>query len=379
MSFELSSDHKMIQQTLRDFAAREVRPTAGALSEEERFPEDILGKLAELGMLGVEVPEEYGGAGLDTLASAVVLEELARQDGSVAAIVSAHNGLALRHILLSGSDALKAEVLPKLATGEWLGAWAVAEEEGGASRGAMATIAEREGDGWILNGAKAFVTLGDVAHVCVVVARTGEGELTAFLVDTASDGYQVTRRIPTHGVRAAHVVDIRLDGLSVPDSRRLGAVGQGLSDVTRVADAARINLAAIAVGLGRGAVEEGGIYASERIQFGRPIADFQAIQWKLADSATEIDAARLLMLRAAVSRDDARPFAREAAMAKLFASGAAVRACNEAIQIHGGYGYTVDFPVERLWRDARLTTIADGTPEVLRLAIARDILRAFHG
>lgn len=374
----MAGEIDLIRQMVRDFGAREIRPQARAWDAEARFPAEAIAALGELGLLGIEVPEEHGGAGFGAVESAVVMEELAAQDGSVALAVAAHNGLACGHILTLGTAEQQAELLPELASGERLGAWALSEAGAGSDIAALETRAVRQGDGWVLTGHKVGVTLGAVAGLCVVFARTGDGDdgVTAFAVDTQTDGWRVERTLDRHGMRAAAAADVALDGVFVPDGRVLGAVGAGLRDAVRLNATACIHIGAIAVGLARGALEEAVRYGTERQQFGRPITDFQMIQWKLADGATAIDGARLLVERAAGLRAAGREFAHEAAMARLFATEMAPRVCSDAIQVHGGYGYTTEFPVERAWRDARMCTLEEGTTELLRVRVARGVLPA---
>lgn len=372
----MSDELALIQQMMRDFGAREIAPHAARWDAEARFPAEAVAALADLGMLAIEAPEALGGAELGALGIATVMEELAAFDASLALTLSVHNTLVIGQVMLAGTPEQQAALVPPLATGERLGAWALSEPHAGSDAAALSTRAERRGDDWVLTGEKSFVTSGSVAQDCVVFARTGEGKagVTAFLVDTASPGWRVLRRLDKHGLRASDTADIALDGVVVPDARRLGAVDGGLRDAMRLLPAARVNLAAIAVGIARGALEAATRYATERVQFDKPISEFQMIQWKIADGATAIDAARLLTHRAAGLRAAGRPFRHEAAMAKLFASEMAPRVCSDAIQVHGGYGYTTDFPVERAWRDARMCTIAEGTSEILRILVARGVI-----
>lgn len=357
------SELALIQQTVRDFGAREVVPYAARWDAEGRVPAAVLAGLAELGLLGMEVPDGVGGSGLEASDGAAVIEELAACDGSLARIVSVHNALALAH-LLAGSAEQRATLVPPLASGERLGAWV----SGGG------VVARRVGDAWELTGVEPLVPVGALAHDCVVVAST-EGGPTAFLVDTATAGWRA-RAVDTHGLRAAGTAEVTLQGVVAPDARRIGGIGAGVRDAERVLRGAHLQVAAMAVGIARGALAAAARYASERVQFGKPIAEFQMIQWKIADAATSVDAARLLTERAATLATAGRPFAQEALMARAFATRMAPQVCSDAIQIHGGYGYTTDFPVERAWRDARACCFAEGTCDEVGLAVARGVLAA---
>ena len=377
MNFDLPESHLQIQRTVRELCEAEVRPHARRWDDEERFPHELVPKLGELGLLGMTVPEELGGAALDPLAVAVVVEEVARFDGSLALTVASHNGLGTNHILRFGTDAQRRRWIPDLASGRKLAAWALTEPGSGSDAAALRTRAERRGDGWVLSGTKNFITQGTVGGTWVVLARTGEEKdaITAFVLERGMKGF--TQR-PMHGklgMRSSDTAELLLEEVEVPDENRLGEVGQGFADTLQILDRGRITIGALAVGLARGGLEEARAYAKERKAFGQPIAGFQAIQFMLADMATEISAARLLVHRAAALAGEGAPFGREAAMAKLFASEVAMRVTSKAIQIHGGYGYTKDFPVERYYRDAKLCEIGEGTSEVQRMVIARAVLR----
>jgi alkylation response protein AidB-like acyl-CoA dehydrogenase len=379
MDFELPEELQEIQRIVRELCLREVAPRARAWDETGTFPHEVVRQLGELGLMGIAVPEAYGGAGLGALATAVVVEELARHDGSLALTVASHNGLGQGHLLRFGSEAQKRRWLPPLARGEKLAAWALTEPGSGSDAAALATTARRRGEGWVLDGTKSFITQGTVGDTFVILALTDPARrqhgITAFVLEKGTPGF--TQR-PIHdklGMRSSDTAELHLDGVEVPDDQRLGEVGQGFLDTLRILDRGRIAIGALAVGLHRGALEQSRAYALERRAFGKPIAEHQAIAFMLADMATELSAARLLVLRAAAHCDAGRPFGREAAMAKLFASEAAMRACSKAIQIHGGYGYTKDFPVERAFRDAKLCEIGEGTSEVQRMVISREVLR----
>ena len=378
MDFELDEFHRTIRDTARDFTNREVAPNATKWDKEERFPKEIIPKLGELGFLGIRIPEEYGGSGLDTLAYAIIVEEIARWDGSLALTVASHNGLGSSHLLSFGSEAQKKKYLPRLATGEILGAWALTEPGSGSDAAGMATRAVRKSDKWIVNGTKMFITQGSVGGVCVVLAVTSPEKkqkgITAFAVEMGTPGFRASKHLEKLGMRSSDTVELSLEDVELTDANIVGEVDRGFIDTLKILDRGRISIAALALGLGEGALAEGIKYAKDRKAFGKPIADFQAIQWMIADSRAELDAARVLIYRAAELADRGARFSTEAAMAKLYASEAATRACNRSLQIHGGYGYTREFPVERHLRDAKLCEIGEGTSEVQRLVISRAIL-----
>ena len=379
MDFALSEQHELLKKTVRDFARAEVAPFARKWDEEERFPKEIVPKLAALGLLGIRIPEEHGGAGMDTTAYAICVQEIARVDGSLALTVASHNGLGTGHILAFGSEAQKKRYLPKAAAGEWLAAWALTEPGSGSDAAGLRTTAVRDGDHWVINGTKMFITQGSVGGFCVVLARTNSAAskqkgVTAFVVDHGTPGFTASKHLEKLGCRSSDTVELTFDNVRVPDSARVGEVDHGFTDTLKILDRGRISIAAMALGLGYGALDAAGTYAKDRKQFGKPIATFQAIQWMLADSKTELDAAELLTYRAAWLADQGRPYSKEASMAKLYASEAASRACNRAIQVHGGYGYTREFPVERHLRDAKICEIGEGTSEVQRMIIAKHLL-----
>jgi alkylation response protein AidB-like acyl-CoA dehydrogenase len=380
MNFQLGEDHRQIRDMIRDFVRSEVIPNARQWDADEAFPHETVKQLGALGMLGIVIPESYGGSGLDTLALALIIEEVARGDGSLALTVASHNGLGSGHILYAGSDDQRQRYIPRLASGEILGAWALTEPGSGSDAAGLLTKAEKVDGGWVLNGSKTFITQGSVGGCCVVLARTSQGSkgagISAFIVDHGTEGFRVSAHMEKLGMRSSDTVELAFEDCFVADSQLLGEEGQGFKDALAILDSGRITIGALAVGLARGALEEAARYALERKQFGKPIAEFQAIQHKLADMATEIDAARLLVHRAAVLKDAGKRYKREASMAKLFSSEVAMRATDEAIQIHGGYGYTREYPVERYWRDAKLCTIGEGTSEIQRMVIAREILRS---
>jgi alkylation response protein AidB-like acyl-CoA dehydrogenase len=379
MDFELPEELREIQRTVREFCEREVKPNARRWDEREEFPWEAVRQLGPLGLMGVAVPEAYGGAGLGALALATVVEEIARHDGSLALTVASHNGLGTGHILRFGSEAQKRRWLPALARGERLAAWGLTEPGSGSDAGAMRTTASGKGDRWVLNGTKTFITQGTVGDVFVVLARTSPERdapgITAFVVEKGTRGFTQRAMHGKLGMRSSDTAELHLEEVEVPDDHRLGEVGEGFKNTLQILDRGRITIGALAVGLARGALEDARAYAKERRTFGRPIAEHQAIAFMLADMATEVDAARLLVRRAATRCDAGEPFGTDASKAKLFASEAAMRATSKAIQIHGGYGYTRDFPVERAFRDAKLCEIGEGTSEVQRMVIARSVLR----
>lgn len=379
MDFELPEHHRILRQTLRDFFEREARPHAREWDEKERFPTELIPKLAEMGLLGIRIPEAYGGAEMDTLSYAIAVEEAARIDGSLALTIASHNGLGTGHILAFGTEEQKAKYLPKAARGEWLAAWGLTEPGSGSDAAGLATTAVREGDGWVINGTKMFITQGSVGGFCVVLARTNKGTskqrgVTAFIVEHGTPGFRASKHLEKLGMRSSDTVELTLENVYVDDAQRLGEVDHGFIDTLSILDRGRVSIAALSVGLGFGALEMATTYANDRKQFGQSIGNFQAVQWMLADMKSEMDAARLLTYRAALLADAGKRFSREASMAKLFASEAASRACNKSLQIHGGYGYTREFAVERHLRDAKLCEIGEGTSEVQRLVIAKHVL-----
>ena len=380
ISFELNDSQQKLVSMVRDFCVREVKPHAMEWDRDERFPREVVAQLGELGLLGMTVPEELGGAELDTLSIAAVVEEVARWDGSLALTVASHNGLGTSHLLRFGNDDLRKRYIPDIAAGRKLAAWGLTEPGSGSDAAGMRTTAVRKDKGWILNGTKMFITQGSVGDVFVVLALTEPGArqkgVTAFLLEKGLKGFS---QRPLHGklgMRSSDTAELVMEDCYVEDWRRIGEVNGGFIDTLKMLDKGRITIGALSVGLGRGALEESVAYASERKAFGRPIADFQALRWMMADMATELDAARLLVWRAARLCDEKKPFIREAAMAKLFASEAACRAAANGVQIHGGYGFTREFMVERIYRDVKLCTIGEGTSEIQRLVIARDLLKA---
>lgn len=378
MDFELPESHQALKATVRDFCEARVKSKARDWDRDETFPLGEVRELGRLGLLGIMVGEEYGGAGMDCLAVAVATEEVARFDGGLALAVASHNGLGTSHIRTFGTPEQKARYLPKLASGEWLGAWALTEPGAGSDAAGLTTTAVRRGDRWVLNGSKMFITQGVFGDVFVVLALTDPARkargITAFILEKGLPGFTQRAIHGKLGMRSSDTGELILDEVEVSDGQRLGEPGEGFTGAMRILERGRITIGALAAGLARGALEESRAYALDRKAFGQPIAGFQAISFMLADMATETSAARLLVHRAACLADAGHPFGRAAAQAKLFASEAAMRACAKAIQIHGGYGYTREFPVERYLRDAKLCEIGEGTSEIQRMVIARDLL-----
>lgn len=374
-------NQELIAQTVRDFAERYVRPHVREWDEAQHFPADLFHQLGELGLMGVLVPETYGGAGLGYREYVTAIVELSRVDPAIGLSLAAHNSLCTNHILLFGNDDQKREYLPKLATGEWIGAWGLTEPNTGSDAGNMRTVAARHTDhgDWVLNGSKNFITHGRSGHVAVVIARTAApGDrrgATAFVVERGTPGFSGGKKEDKLGMRASETAEMLFQDCRISDDQRLGEEGEGFIQSLKVLDGGRISIAALSLGTAIGAYEAALAYAQERQQFGKRIADFQAIQFKLADLATEIEAAKLLVYQAADLKDAGKPVTKEAAMAKYYASEISVKAANEAVQIFGGYGFTKDFPVEKFYRDCKLNTIGEGTSEIQKLVIARQILR----
>jgi alkylation response protein AidB-like acyl-CoA dehydrogenase len=378
ISLELTPEQEAIRQMVREFAEAEIRPVVSYYDETQEFPHQLFAKMGELGLLGILVPPEYGGAGLGYMEFALITEELARVCPAIALSVAAHNGLCTNHILSFGSEELKRRYLPELASGKALGAWALTEPGSGSDAAALRTTARREGDVYILNGSKSFTTHGGVGSIAVVMALTdpqrGRHGISAFVLEKGMPGFSAGKKENKLGMRASDTTTLLLDNVRVPAENLIGTEGEGYRQALYVLDGGRISIAALAVGLAQGALEHALQYALQRQQFGQPLVEFQAIQMKLARLSTELEAARLLTYRAAWLRQQGRSVRLEAAQAKLFASELAVRAAEEAVQIFGGYGYVKDYPVEKLYRDAKLLTIGEGTSEIQRLIIARQLL-----
>jgi butyryl-CoA dehydrogenase len=385
MDFNLSDEQKMVLDSARDFAEREVRPRAAAVDAEGRFPRESIAKLAELGFLGVFIPPEYGGSGLDTLSYALIIEEISRACAATGVIVSAHNSLVCFPLLEFGTEEQKQKYLVPLAKGEAVGAFALTEPEAGSDAASQRTVAVVDGEDYILNGSKIFITNAMIAKTFLVFCLTdppsGVRGISAFILERDMPGFTVGRKEETLGIRGSGACTLHFDNVRLPKANMLGELNKGFRVAMTTLDAGRIGIAAQAVGIGQSALDESLKYSKERKQFGKPISSFQALQWMIADTATELEAARLLTWRAASLKDTGASITREAAQAKLFASEMATRAAHRAIQIHGGYGYTKEFIVERLYRDARITEIYEGTSEIQRIVIAANVLKsgAFGG
>ncbi|BCS34155.1 acyl-CoA dehydrogenase [Luteitalea sp. TBR-22] len=378
MDLQLTDDQRLLRDSVREFAERELRPHVRAWDEAQHFPTDLLPKLADLGLMGIQFPEAVGGSGMSAVDYCICIEELARVDPAIALSVAAHNGLAAAHLHMFGTPAQQARWLGPLARGEVLGAWGLTEPGAGSDAASMRTAARRDGDQWVIDGAKTFITHGNIAGVYVVMAVTdrarGTRGISAFVMPAGTRGLRAGRKEDKLGMRASETSEVILEDCRVPAEALLGEEGQGFVNTLQVLDAGRIGIAALSVGLAQGAWEAARAHALRREQFGRPIATFQGIRWKLADLATTIEAARLLTYRAAALKDEGVRTTRESSMAKLYASEVAVRAAEECVQIHGGYGFVKDYPAEKYFRDVKLLTIGEGTSEVQRLVIARHLL-----
>jgi len=379
MDFLLTDQQRLLRSAVREFAEREIAPHVMEWDEAQHFPSELVPKLAAEGLMGIQFPEAYGGAGMSAIEYCICIEELARVDPSVALSVAAHNGLGAAHIFMFGTEEQKQKYLIPLARGEAIGAWGLTEPTAGSDAGGTRTTAMRDGSSWVLNGAKTFTTHGRVAHVMVAMAVTdrakGHHGISAFIVERGTKGMSPGRKENKLGMRASETSEVVFQDCRVPLDHLLGEEGQGYVNALQVLDAGRIGIAALAVGLAQGAYEAALAYARTRAQFGQPISSFQAIRWKLADSATGIDAARLLTYRAAFLKDCGMRTTRESAMAKVFSSEMAVRVAEDGVQIHGGYGFIKDYPAEKFFRDVKLCTIGEGTSEIMRMVIARELLK----
>jgi len=380
MDYQLSEEHLLIQETVREFAEREIAPRAAEIDATDRFPRDIFERMAALGLLGIPFEEEYGGAGGDYLSLLIALEEIARASGTVAIILDAHTSLCCEPLHLFGSEEQKRRYLVPLAAGAKIGAFGLTEPGAGSDAGAIRTRAVRDGDGWVLNGEKTFITNGSLADVLVLTAKTdpekGTHGISAFIVEKGTPGFHVVRDEKKMGLKGSVTSQLSFEDCHVPAENLLGRENEGFRQFMVTLDAGRLAISAVALGLAQGALDKAAAYAKERVQFHQPIARFEAIQWMIADMATEIEAARLMVHHAAWLKGQGRRFTKEAAMAKLFSSEVSERACYKAIQIHGGYGYMQEYAVERMYRDQRLCAIGEGTNEIQRLVIARHILGA---
>jgi alkylation response protein AidB-like acyl-CoA dehydrogenase len=379
MDFEHSAEQIQLRKAVREFAETEIAPHVMEWDEAQTFPLEVVKKLGSLGYLGAIFPEELGGAGLGYIEYSIIIEELSRVDGSVGIIVAAHTSLCSNHIFKAGTAEQQSRYLPKLATGEWIGSWSLTEPEAGSDAAGTRTTAVRDGDAWVLNGSKTFCTNAHYADVCIVMAVTDRSAaqhgISAFIIDRDTPGFRVGRKENKLGLRASATGEVILENCRLPGSQLLGAPNEGFVDSLKILDGGRVSIAALSIGMAQGAYDAALRYAKLRRQFGRSIAEFQAIQHKLVDMAVDIDASRLLNYRAASLLDRGERVTRESAMAKLFASEAAVRIANEAVQIHGGYGFIKDYPVEKFYRDVKLCTIGEGTSEIQRLVIARQLLK----
>jgi short-chain 2-methylacyl-CoA dehydrogenase len=374
-NYDLSEEHELVRRTVRDFALERVAPVAEELDREHRFPYELVAELADLGLMGMTIPEEYGGAGTDTLAYAIAVEELTRVDSSVAITVAAHHSLGTLPIYLFGTEEQKREWLPPLASGAKLAAFGLTEPDAGSDAGATRTRAELRDGEWVINGSKMFITNAgtDITSCVTITALTGEGEVSNLIVPNGAPGYEIAPPMQKLGWRASDTRELSFRDVRVPERNLLGPRGKGFQQFLEILDGGRISVAAMGVGLAQGAYDLAAHYAKERQQFGRPIADFQAVQFALADMATEIEAGRSMVYKAAWLKDQGRPFGKEAAMAKLYTGELSNRAANAALQIHGGYGFMDEFPISRLYRDQKILEIGEGTNEVQRMVIAKHL------
>ncbi|MEY4963873.1 MAG: hypothetical protein RLZZ323_1192 [Bacteroidota bacterium] len=379
MNFDYNETQLLIAQSIRDFAEHNIRPHIMEWDEAQIFPVPLFKKLGEMGFMGILVPEELGGSGLGYHEYITIVEELSKVDPSIGLSVAAHNSLCTNHILAFGNEEQKKKWLPKLASGEHIGAWGLTEHNTGSDAGGMNTTAVRDGDDWIINGAKNFITHAISGQIAVVVVRTGEkGDskgMTAFVIEKGTPGFSSGKKENKLGMRASETAELIFDNCRIPDVNRLGEVGQGFIQAMKVLDGGRISIGALALGVAKGAYEASLKYSKERHQFGKAISEFQGISFKLADMATEIEAAELLLHKAAFLKENNRPVTTLGAMGKMYASEMCVKVATDAIQIHGGYGYTKDYPVEKFYRDAKLCTIGEGTTEIQKVVISRNILK----
>jgi hypothetical protein len=380
LNFDFTDEQLEIKRLAREFAETEIAPHVQEWDEAQHFPLDLMKKLADLGFLGVLVPQEYGGSGLGYIEYVSIIEEISRVDGAIGLSVAAHNSLCSNHILTFGTEEQKLKYLPDLASGTLLGAWGLTEPEAGSDAGGTQTMAVRENDGWMLNGSKTFTTHGTYGGVFVVMAVTDRAKdnrgISAFIVEKGTPGLRAGKKENKLGCRASDTSEVILDNCRVPAQNLLGQEGEGFINCLEILDGGRISIAALAVGMAQGAFDASLTYSKQRKQFGKPISEFQGIRWKLADMATEIDAARLLTYRAAALKNQNKRSTKESSMAKLYASEVSVRIANEAVQIHGGYGYVKEYAAEKFYRDAKICTIGEGTSEIQRLVIARQLLRS---
>tara|TARA_R110000868_G_scaffold372208_1_gene636035 strand:- start:1984 stop:3147 length:1164 start_codon:yes stop_codon:yes gene_type:complete len=379
MSFDYSETQQMVAASAKEFAEQYIRPNVMVWDEAQTFPVEVFKKAGKMGFMGVLVPVELGGSGLGYHEYIAILEEISKVDPSIGLSVAAHNSLCTNHILSFGNEGQKKKWIPKLATAEWIGAWGLTEHNTGSDAGGMSTTAVKDGDSWVLNGAKNFITHGKSGDIAVVIVRTGEkGDshgMTAFVVEKGTPGFTSGKKENKLGMRASETAELVFDNCRIPDSNRLGGVGEGFVQSMKILDGGRISIGALSLGIAKGAYEAALKYSKERVQFGKPISQFQGISFKLADMATEIEASELLLHKAAFLKNEGRNVTKMGAMAKMYASEVCVKVANEAVQIHGGYGYTKDFPVEKFYRDSKLCTIGEGTTEIQKVVIARKILK----
>jgi alkylation response protein AidB-like acyl-CoA dehydrogenase len=377
--FDLGETHEMVRNAARDFALQQIAPNVMDWDERQFFPKNLLHDAGDMGFMGVLVPEHYGGSGLGYFEYTAIIEQISKVDPSIGLSIAAHNSLCTNHILQFGSEDQKQRWLPKLASGEWIGAWGLTEHNTGSDAGGMLSTAIPDGDQWVLNGTKNFITHGSSGDVAVVVVRTGDkGDsrgMTAFVVERGTPGFSAGKKENKLGMRASETAELVFDECRIPDENRLGPVGDGFIQSMKILDGGRISIAALSLGIARGAYEAALKYSAERVQFGKPISSFQGISFKLAQMATEIEASELLMHKACYEKNLERPMTKISAMCKLYASEACVRIANDAVQIFGGYGYSKEFPVEKFYRDAKLCTIGEGTSEIQKVVIAKQILK----
>jgi len=378
-SFELGETHKLISASARDFAQQYIAPHVMDWDERQFFPKELLHQAGDMGFMGILVPENYGGAGLGYFEYTAIIEEISKVDPSIGLSIAAHNSLCTNHILSFGDEEQKQRWLPKLASGEWIGAWGLTEHNTGSDAGGMNATAVQDGDDWMINGTKNFITHGSSGDIAVIVVRTGQkGDsrgMTAFVVERGTPGFYAGKKENKLGMRASETAELVFDQCRIPDANRLGPVGDGFIQSMKILDGGRISIAALSLGIARGAYEASLKYSSERVQFGKPINAFQGISFKLAQMATDIEASELLMHKACYEKNMGRRMTKISAMCKLFASETCVRVANEAVQVFGGYGYSKDFPVEKYLRDSKLCTIGEGTSEIQKVVIAKQILK----
>jgi alkylation response protein AidB-like acyl-CoA dehydrogenase len=378
MDFSKSENQKMMAEMIRDFCEREIRPNIMKWDESQEFPVEVFKKLGELGLMGCVVPEQYGGSGMDYFEYVTVVSEISKVDPSIGLSVAAHNSLCTNHILMFGSEEVKQKYLPKLATAEWIGAWGLTESNTGSDAGNMRTTAVRDGEDWVINGSKNFITHALSGDCAVIMARTGEpntkNNATAFVIDKGTSGFYGGKKEDKLGMRASETAELIFDNVRIPDSQRLGEVGEGFKQAMKILDGGRISIAALALGVARGAYEHALQYSKEREQFGQPISKNQAIAFKLADMSTKIEASELLINQASHDKNTGGNVTKSGAIAKYYSSEVCCEVANDAVQIYGGYGFTKEFPVEKFYRDAKLCTIGEGTSEIQKLVISRQIL-----